>query len=353
MPYQTEFEQTGACACGDCGSINPQIFYTLRNLGHPAVDFPGYLSGLHGGLQNWVADNVRKHFSEARFGLQEYPISPTAPSCPRAGGGCLRGANIQPFYDAQEKQLWSPIESSFHAHGEPDNISYVDESDASSSYKSPQYSLGNYYHLGNVGTDVRPPRPVHGISHSLNLDICQPTPENFSDTNWNPNQYSRYHTENNFSGNARETPPNQLLSGTDLNYNQDFPTVHPNNQPLQKHRDQGRNQRDFISLQRKRSSRECLQCGVHFKRAGDLHRHLATTKAHSPAKGPFCPRKGCKYSNERFTRKDNFKAHLMRIHQVDPKEATRQSQRWREGEGGHRSYSPKSARRDNGNWPRS
>jgi len=67
-----------------------------------------------------------------------------------------------------------------------------------------------------------------------------------------------------------------------------------------------------------------------FKRPGDLERHLATSKIHGPAQGPSCPLGGCKFSKKKFTRLDNFKAHLVKQHRISMEEVGRYIRRWKE-----------------------
>lgn len=137
--------------------------------------------------------------------------------------------------------------------------------------------------------------------------------------------------ENDPSSIPSDIPPTHSLASTDPNPTQDYPTTtHLNYQPLQSyHYTQQGNQQDINPLEHRNSS-TCADCDALFKRPGDLQRHLVTARRHGPAKGPLCPIGGCKYPNKRFTRVDNLKAHLVKIHKVSAMEAARHIQRWRD-----------------------
>lgn len=136
--------------------------------------------------------------------------------------------------------------------------------------------------------------------------------------------------ENSSSGIPEDTPPTQLLAGRDSNPTPDYPTTDSNYQsPNNYHCAQQGDQQNISTLRPRRSS-VCKECHTPFERAGDLQRHLDTTKNHGPAKGPSCPLGGCKYPHKKFTRIDNFKAHLVKRHGLSKAEAARYVRVWEE-----------------------
>ncbi|KAG0639241.1 hypothetical protein HOY80DRAFT_1022683 [Tuber brumale] len=296
---------------------SPQTSDTRHNLGHQSFGFQGFPPVELGSHQNSVPDNDQKNFEEVyAFDIRQQ-YGPLYLEEDRDWG---RETEIQPSHG---QQIWDSIGVAFPARGVCDAIGYTDESDTAISGQSTPSVIGEFYPDVTV-TMLQLP---HGTSYyGVNPDIYQSTSGSLSGGNRSTGQ------DSSSSDNPKDTPPTQLPAGIDFNSNQDYPTTHSNHHPPPKRRrSQQRNRQDVKPAQRKSSLVTCAECGTSLKRPGDLKRHLETASVHSLPKGPLCPIKDCKYSKERFTRCDNFKSHLVKVHKVPEEEATRYIDRWKGG----------------------
>ncbi|KAG0138678.1 hypothetical protein HOY82DRAFT_620294 [Tuber indicum] len=302
---------------------SPQIPHTQHTLGHLPIEFPGCPLGEFDSHQNSVPDNYQKDFEEAVLDIQQQYES-TYPKVEWSWDE----TEAQQSRELHEQQIWEPIGATFPTRGAGDAISYTDGGDTASSGQSTPCVIGRFYPDVAVGL----PQPPHGVPYgSANLDAYRSTSGSLSGGNRRKDQDSRQHMQDSSSNNPGDTPPTQLQLGIDFNSNQDYHITHSSHHPPHKRRrSQQRSRLNTKPAQRKDPPAKCVECGELFGRPGDLARHLKTARVHSPPKGPLCPVEGCRYSKERFTRWDNLRPHLEKIHKFSEDKAAGYVQWWKD-----------------------